>query len=182
MLRQDELAALLSAVLTGTTLLMLFVLRKLGGVLAERENMKLNQGALLKQVCDDGSNARTAAPLSLIVILQAVVIVWMLTALWLAGAQVQGLNAEYNRLSKEQSGATARADAEVEVTKLKSALDAAKKDKQQAEVSGRAYCDRAGSCTDQHLSAASSMVLYWMPSSTPACGWIVVPYALTSSA
>ncbi|KAK9809219.1 hypothetical protein WJX72_011554 [[Myrmecia] bisecta] len=48
--RQDELSALLSAVLTGSTLLMLFLLRKLGGVLAERESLKVSQQALLKQV------------------------------------------------------------------------------------------------------------------------------------
>lgn len=39
--------------LTGANLLLLFVLQKLASVLSDREQMRVSQGALLKQVCVD---------------------------------------------------------------------------------------------------------------------------------
>ena len=44
------MSAWLSLVLTTADLLLIFVLQKLGAVLSDREQMKVSQGALLKQV------------------------------------------------------------------------------------------------------------------------------------
>ena len=48
--RQAETGAWLSAVLTSANLISIFVLQKLAAVLAEKEQMKASQGALLRQV------------------------------------------------------------------------------------------------------------------------------------
>lgn len=50
LLRDSEALAYLSAILTGFSLLMNFVLQKLGLVLNERELAKLKETTLLKQV------------------------------------------------------------------------------------------------------------------------------------
>lgn len=50
--RLAETGAWLSAVLTSANLISIFVLQKLGAVLAEKEQMKASQGALLRQVLD----------------------------------------------------------------------------------------------------------------------------------
>ena len=48
--RHSETSAWLSAVLTSANLLLIFVLQKLASVLSDREQMRVSQGALLKQV------------------------------------------------------------------------------------------------------------------------------------
>lgn len=48
--RHSETSAWLSAVLTSANLLLVFVLQKLASVLSDREQMRVSQGALLKQV------------------------------------------------------------------------------------------------------------------------------------
>lgn len=48
--RNSEVSAWLSLVLTTADLLLIFVLQKLAAVLSDREQMRVSQGALLKQV------------------------------------------------------------------------------------------------------------------------------------
>ena len=48
--RLAETGAWLSAVLTSANLISIFVLQKLGAVLADKEQMKASQGALMRQV------------------------------------------------------------------------------------------------------------------------------------
>jgi hypothetical protein len=48
--RHSEVSAWLSLVLTTADLLLIFVLQKLAAVLSDREQMRVSQGALLKQV------------------------------------------------------------------------------------------------------------------------------------
>ena len=48
--RHSEVSAWLSLVLTTADLLLIFVLQKLATVLSDREQMRVSQGALLKQV------------------------------------------------------------------------------------------------------------------------------------
>ena len=63
--RLAETGAWLSAVLTSANLISIFVLQKLGAVLADKEQMKASQGALLRQVpkhCVASQQGRKRSP------------------------------------------------------------------------------------------------------------------------
>ena len=142
--RHSEVSAWLSLVLTTADLLLIFVLQKLAAVLSDREQMKVSQGALLKQVeaachlacqswytpmhmhVQQGAHACRTGNLAACEEgrygIQAQ-----------ACMQVQGLHSEYERLRLESEGgkSTSGVAASTEAARLQSSLQAAQRDREQ---------------------------------------------------
>ena len=158
--RDAEALAYLSAVLTAFTLLMNFVLQKLGIVLSEKELAKLKEKTLLKQVgpftvhrllnhCRRGNALSIDCPRTTIVHL-------LHQCQQFPGdhVQVKGLHAEYDRLSSQQSKSEDSGPNGAQ-SQLKAELKTLTTRLQEAEVGQKGWINLC--CSGLRLETASSI-------------------------